>query len=144
VRGRILTSDYDESKDYKVRFVMSEPARNERLEVFGPRYRVWQLILQTLTSRGFVNGTQREISIRAGIQERAVQKHFTAFKQAGMLEKKRDPDGRMKFWVAPEHYWNYKLHVRNRKLAERCTHLSEDQLHKMSELGIEVIEGGKK
>lgn len=100
-------------------FVMSEPARNERLEVFGVRYQVWQVILQDMRTFGWVKSTQLQISIKFGISERAMQKHFAAFKEAGMIERVRNPQGEMKFKVCPEHYWNYKTFIRDKHIAHR-------------------------
>lgn len=122
---------------------MNDPIRNERLTIFGPRYQVWNLILQTLDGNGFVKATQKEISIRYGVSERTIQDHFKELKSAGMLEKKRDSEGRMRFWATPEHYWNYKLFRRNDLLAKRNTHLTEEQVDRIEELGLSVLEGGK-
>jgi len=126
--------------DLKRKFVMSDPIENERIDVFGTRYKVWQIALQSLVGHGFVGFTQREISFRAGISERAVQSHFAAFKDANMIERKRDSHGRMRFWVCPEHYWNYKNVIRNKYLGKR-----KKPRHK-TKTGNELksIEGGRK
>lgn len=126
---------------------MSEPVRNEQVDVFGIRYQIWQRILQSTYGQGHVHVTQREIAIEYDMTERAVQKHYAALREAGLLERSRNRDGRVTFRVAPEHYWNFKVAIRNRQVSERNDERQNSKRDAirdaMAERGMKVVEGGK-
>jgi len=126
-----VLSDFDEKQRD---FFMSDPIRNERLEVFGVRYQVWQVILQSVDRLGYVKATQVQLAIRSGVTERAMRSHFAAFKQAGMIEKRRDSSGRMRFYVCPEHYWNRKNVVVNKELKSRQANVSKRRRERQADL----------
>lgn len=105
----------------KTGFYMSDPVRCERIDdnVFGIRWRIWSVILQRTDDRGFIGHTQNSLAIQLGVTERQMRKHFKVFKEAGMIERGNDSEGRVRFRVCPEYFFNYSRDARNKEVKER-------------------------
>lgn len=126
----------------KGKFWMLDHVRNEQITCFGDGYRVFMLILQGTSSMGQIDVTQAELAVRSGLSERAIRDHYAKFKADGLIERRRNGNGRVKFFVTPEYFWNYKLDIRDDKVARRKG-FSSQTAEKMAIQGMEVIDGGK-
>lgn len=102
-------------------FYMTDPVRCERIDdsVFGVRWRIWSVILQRTDDRGFIGHTQNSLAIQFGMTERQIRKHFAVFKDAGMIERGKDSDGRVRFRVCPEYFFNFTRKSRNDEVRKR-------------------------
>lgn len=105
----------------KTGFYMTDPVRCERIDdkVFGIRHRLWSVILQRTDDRGFIGHTQNSLAIQFNMTERQIRKHFSVFKDAGMIERGKDSEGRVRFRVCPEYYFNYDRKSRNDEVRKR-------------------------
>lgn len=112
----------------KTGFYMVDPLRSERIDdaVFGVRWRIWSVILQGTDDRGFIGHTQNSLSIRLGVTERQMRSHFSVFKKAKMIEKGKDSDGRIRFRVCPEYFYNFNRVSRNDEVRKRSNVIDVD------------------
>jgi len=58
-----------------------------------------------------------------------MRNHFMVFKTAKMIEKAKDSEGRVRFRVCPEYFYNFDRKARNKQVRDRA--------------GLSVISGGK-
>lgn len=105
----------------KTGFYMLDPLRSERIDdsVFGIRWRLWSVMLQKTDDRGFIGHTQNSLAIQFDMTERQVRKHYSVFKAANMIEKCKDSEGRVRFRVCPEYFFNFNRISRNKEVRER-------------------------
>jgi len=115
-------------------FYMTDPVRCERIPdyVFSIRHRIWSVILQRTDDRGFIGHTQKSLAIQFDVSERQIRSHFAVFKKAKMIEKANDSEGRVRFRVCPEYFFNFDRQARNKQVRER-----------QHESGLRIVQGGK-
>jgi len=94
--------------------------RASRCKTFGKAFRVWALMLDATKNRaGMVEITQAELGRRADLSEKTIRTFYRQFEEDGLLEKRRNSAGRIKFYITPEAFWNRRLVIRNREVKTR-------------------------
>ena len=129
----------DKKSESKNKFWMIDHVEAEHLKSFGDGWRVFTLILQGTGSKGQIDITQAEISRRADMPERSVRYYYKKFKEDGLIEKRRNHNGRMKYFVSPEYFWNYRLVYRNADVEK----IKSKRWKTKTGEDLEVIQGGK-
>jgi len=92
---------------------MIDPRKAEKLDLSTGAWKVLMTMACTTSNLGFVDITLDQIADRQGMALRTVKRHVAGLKNANVIVRQKNKNGRVKFRINPEYIWDYKLSIRN-------------------------------